>query len=65
MEDIAPENAEAWGLFQRISCRFAAEFQTASAFLARVLDGMDGDDALDLLDRLSLIFDAVCPPKKP
>lgn len=65
MADLAPENADAWQLFFRVTSRFAADLHCVNAVLARVLDSLDGDEALDLLERLSLIYDTLCPPPEP
>ena len=59
---LRPENAEAWAIFQMMARRFVMEFQIGPEVLRQCVRDADPMDVVDLIERLSLIFDAVCPP---
>ena len=64
MNDLQPENREAWILFHQLACRFSMDFQATPPVLATVLRECDAEESLDLLQRLSVIYDAIYPPPK-
>lgn len=59
--NLWPENAEAWVIFSSVARRFVADLHLGAYVLERQLADHTTDDALDLLDRLSLIYDLVSP----
>ncbi len=63
MNEIWPENLAAWKLFHQIACRFSVDFQATPPVLSAVLRDQDAEESLDLLQRLSVIYDTVYPPK--
>jgi hypothetical protein len=64
LEALDAENAEAWRIFGRIYSRLALDMPGfVEPFLARVLADYDTDDALDLSERLGVIYDVLNPPK--
>jgi hypothetical protein len=66
VDDLDPENSEAWTLFSTLYCRLAADLPgVAGALLAKVIESRSSDEATDLMNRLNVIYDTVCPPKTP
>jgi hypothetical protein len=66
LETLDPDNLEAWRLFGQILSRLCVDVPgLVSPILARVVAERDGEAATDLLQRLSLIYETVCPPKTP
>lgn len=64
LDGLDADNREAWSLFTTLYCRLAVDLPgVAGAVLARVIEDRRGDEATDLLERLSLIYEIVCPPK--
>ncbi len=59
-----PENAEAWRVFLSVARRFIADTHLTPVVLAQHLAGRDEEHALDLIDRLALIYDMVVPSPK-
>ncbi len=57
-----PENVEAWSLFERVSRRFVHEFKLGPDVMQHSLAGRDSDDVLDMVDRLTIIYDVLAPP---
>jgi hypothetical protein len=65
LDALWPENAAAWALFNRIARRFVADLHAGGEALHRLTADLDAEDFADLLDRLTLIYDVVCPPPEP
>lgn len=55
------DNLHAWRLWLTVGTRFVKDFGAAPQVLARVMEGMDADDVDELLARLSVIYDTLCP----
>ena len=58
-------NAEAWSLYRRVYSRLNVEWGLVPDLFRRLVAGMDDDDVLELVDRLSLIFGILNPPPQP
>lgn len=65
LDGLWPENRDAWHLYQRIVSRFTVDCQVLGPLLLRVVDGRDLDDALDVVQRLSLIYQELGPGSAP
>lgn len=66
LEELDRENMEAWQLFGQILSRLCVDVPgLVTPFLARVVAERNGEDATDLLQRLSIIYDKTCPAKQP
>jgi hypothetical protein len=64
LEDLDPDNRQAWHLFGQTVTRLCVDVPGLVApFIAKVISELDADDAMDLLARLSIIYDKVLPPK--
>jgi tetrahydromethanopterin S-methyltransferase subunit C len=64
IEDLDPDNREAWQLFGRIVSRLTMDVPgLVTPIMDRMVADLASDDALDLLQRLSVIYDTVIPPK--
>jgi hypothetical protein len=64
IEDLDPDNREAWQLFGRIVSRLTMDVPgLVTPILELIVADLASDDALDLLQRLSAIYDTVIPPK--
>ncbi len=64
LEELDPANREAWQVFGQVVSRLCVDVPgLVSPILARVVSDKSGDDATDLLQRMTLIYDAVSPPK--
>lgn len=62
--DDDPENADAWRLFHKLFSRFTVDTHTASVLLEKLIAERDTDDAFDLMDRFTLLYDTLHPPPK-
>lgn len=66
LHDLDDANKEAWMLFQQMLSRLTMEHPgLAAAVLSRVIERYSADDALDLLQRLSIIYDVLIPVAPP
>lgn len=65
MEALAPENTEAWCKFRRWVSRFGMDFDTLGVLFAKACEGLNEDEATELHERLSLIYDVCYPPRDP
>ncbi len=61
---LRPENAEAWRVYGQIARRFIVDAGLGSHVMTHCLAGRDAEDALDLMDRLALIYDELVPPSQ-
>jgi hypothetical protein len=61
-DDLWPENAEAWNLFHRVCSRFTNEFQMVPVLVQKVIADLEPEDAIELAERRTLIYDTVGPP---
>jgi hypothetical protein len=63
IEDLDPDNRAAWQLFGQVVSRLTMDVPgLVTPVLARIVSDMNGDDTLDLLQRLSVIYDTIVPP---
>lgn len=63
MDQLTPENARAWLIWQRVGTRLGIDFGTAGWHLQRITEGWPADDIDDLMARLSLLYDTLHPPR--
>lgn len=64
-EGLWPENRAAWGLSRRLLTRFTVDLHALPIALDRATRDLPAEDFLDLLDRLTMIYDALAPPPPP
>lgn len=64
MAELDAENRAAWELFERVVTRFTVETHTLGPVLMRMAEADDPDDLMDLMTRLSILYDAYYPPPK-
>lgn len=60
-EALDEDNRDAWALWQTMGTRFVKEFGIGATVLAWRCEGRAPDDIDDLIARLSVIYDALCP----
>lgn len=56
-------NGEAWGLFGRLQNRFAVDYRLMPDLFRAHIAGWPAEDVVDVLERLTIIYDVLCPPK--
>lgn len=56
------ENWEAWQLFHRVFTRCSVDTHVASVLVARLLNERETNDAFDLMERFTLLYDILQPP---
>jgi hypothetical protein len=61
LEDDA-QNFEAWTLFHRCVTRFTVDTHIAHVMLEREVAEREKDDAFELMDRLTVLYDSLHPP---
>lgn len=65
IEQLAPENAEAWRLFHQIATRFGADLHgIAAVTLERLTAHLDREAFGETVERLAIIYDWVYPPRQ-
>jgi hypothetical protein len=64
LDGLDAEGHQAWDIYQKVCSRFALETNTAGVVLDRATAGLDDDDALDVVARLSLLYGVLCPKKR-
>lgn len=64
IDKLQPCNREAWGTFKAICTRFVVDGHAFGAVLTKLGEGVDVDDFLDLVTRLSILYDVYYPPQK-
>jgi hypothetical protein len=62
--EVWPENLDAWQTFKRIASRIVIETQLGSEVFRKLTEDRTADEVHDLLERLDMIHEMVCPPKK-
>ena len=55
-------NREAWAVFHRCVTRFTVDAHLAAVALSAAVKDWETDDVLDLIDRLGILYNAICPP---
>jgi hypothetical protein len=63
-EQVWPENVEVWTLYRRLCSRFSFDFHAVPVLLEKAVAECDADDAIELTERLAMIYDVVHPPPK-
>lgn len=64
VDGLDAENAKAWQVYSRLtSHRWVWDTQCGPWWVARVFDGWDVDDLDEMMTRVSVIYDALHPPK--
>lgn len=53
---------DAWTVFQQVFNRMTVDTHIAGVVIEKVAAERAPDDFLDLLDRLVLLYDVLCPP---
>lgn len=59
------ENLEAWHLFNRAVNRFTVDAHVAGSVVLKIAGDRDPESFGDLVERLALLYDVVCPPTQP
>ena len=62
VDGLDAENLTAWRVYHQTVSRFSHEMRTAAMTLDRLTRDMEGEDFVELTDRLALIFDYLNPP---
>lgn len=67
IEGLDDDNCAAWELWLRIGTRAVKDFGLGQFIVTRACEGLAPEDVDDLISRLSVIYDAVCPvtPAQP
>lgn len=55
------KNADAYRIFQQTVNRFTVDTHTAPAILGRLTEHLAPEDYGELVDRLGLLYDVLCP----
>lgn len=63
-DGLDDDNRAAWELFQRVCSRFACETGTSGSVLTGLLSGASPVEYEDTVQRLAVIYNALCPPRK-
>jgi hypothetical protein len=63
-DDVWPENVEAWSLYKRMCSRFTYDFHAVPVLLQKAVEDRDAHEAIELTERLAMIYDTVNPPPK-
>ncbi len=58
-------NVEAWGLYHRMGNRFAVDFHLTADLFRGLVAGWPAEDVVDVLERLSVMYDTLSPPAPP
>lgn len=65
-EALDDANREAWGLWLALGTRFVKDYGLGRWVIERACEGQAQDDIEDLVARLSVIYDTLCPlPQGP
>jgi hypothetical protein len=56
-----PQNAEAYRIFQQTANRFTVETHTAPVILGRLTEHLGPEAFSDMVDRIGLLYDVLCP----
>ena len=59
-----PENADAWAIFQRLAQRFVVDAGLTPMLLTALTTDRDPQETVDLLERLTELYDIVVPRKE-
>jgi hypothetical protein len=65
VDGLAVENAEAWRTYGRLMAhRWVWDADCGPWWIGEVFRGIDPDERDDLMDRISVIYDTLHPPKE-
>lgn len=64
IDALSPCNRLAWEQFQQIVTRFLVDGHGLGAVLAKLGEGEDVDEFLDLMTRFSILYDVYYPVKR-
>lgn len=56
------ENADAWRWFHRVFSRFTVDTHVAHVLLTRLIAEREFEDASELMERFTILYDALQPP---
>lgn len=62
LDDLEPVNRRAWALSRNVCTRFNLDMGCAAMTVEAGIHDLEAEDRLDTLERLSIIYDAICPP---
>ncbi len=57
------DNRQAWGVWNQVAHRVVVDLQAGGFVLSLALADLDTSDALACVERLSIIYDTLQPPK--
>lgn len=60
---LFPENVTAWWLYTQVATRFLVDLHAGGLALERLTADQSSEEFSDLLERLTLLYDVVCPVK--
>ncbi len=64
LDDLWPENVEAWRLFQRLASRLVVDAHLGTWAMLRLTARRTPSEAEALLDRLALLYDLLLPVQR-
>lgn len=59
-----PMNARALTVFSQVATRFCADTHSGGAVLAKLMADDSAEDVEDLMARVTVLYDTLCPPPK-
>jgi hypothetical protein len=59
------ENRDAWRIYGQLCSRFAVDFGVAPDLLRALVDGWSPDDVVELMERLTVMYDVLSPAPQP
>lgn len=62
LDGLCVENRAAWQTYQQVVTRFTVDTHTTALVLRRVTEDLDAVAFEDLVERLSIVHDALHPP---
>ncbi len=62
LQGLWPENAEAWRIYRLLASRFLVDLHAGGAALTKLTADLDEEPFEDLMQRLAIIYDVLCPP---
>lgn len=60
---LFPENVLAWWLYTQVATRFLVDLHAGGLALQRLTADLSSDEFSETLERLTLLYDVVCPVK--
>lgn len=64
LADLDGPNSEAWEFYKKVVTRLSADLYMGGVVLGSLTKGMDPDDFDDLWRRLTILYNALNPPRK-